>query len=211
MFFSFIPLFLFMLAVSVDSLSAGFAYGTSRVKIKPLAAVFLVFIPSATITLMTEIGSFIFSLFPSWLFSTFSFLLLFILGCEKMAESLIRHLAAKYPNIIENWACKIKQLNIIFTIYFSPEDANKQDIQVLSSKEAFFLSLALSLDSVFASMAFSCQVPSLVIVFLLAVIFHFLLFLSGFLLGVLVSKKFPIDLSWLSGLFLLLLSLYALV
>lgn len=205
------PILIFMLAVSVDSLSAGFAYGTSRVKIKPLAGVFLVFIPSITITLMTQIGSLIFSRVPSWLFSTLSFTLLFFLGCEKLVESLIRHFADKYSNKIRNWACKIKQLNIIFTIYFSPEDANKQDTQVLSAKEALFLSLALSLDSIFASMAFSCQVPSLVIFFLLAVVFHFLLFLSGFLTGTLISEKFSIDLSWLSGLFLLLLALYTLL
>lgn len=205
-----IPILVFMLAVSVDSLSAGFAYGTSRVKIKALAGIFLVFIPSITITVMTKLGAFIFSLFPSWLFSTLSFLLLFILGFEKLIESLIRHVAAAYPNTIGNWACRIKQLNIIFTIYFSPEDANKQDTQVLSAKEAFFLSLALSLDSIFASMAFSCQVSSLIVFFLLALLFHFLLFLSGFLLGRLISKKFSIELSWLSGLFLLLLALYSL-
>lgn len=208
---SIMPILLFMFAVSVDSLTAGFAYGTSRVRIRPLAGLFLVIIPSLTITLMTQLGSFIFSLFPAQLFSTLSFLLLFFLGCEKLMESLIRHLAGKYPNIVSNWACRIKQINIIFTIYFSPEDANKQDTQVLSAKEALFLSLALSLDSILASMAFSYKAPSPIVFFLSAVLFHFLLFLSGFLLGSLVSKKFSIDLSWLSGLFLLLLALYTLV
>lgn len=207
MFLTIMPVLLFLLAVSIDSLTAGFAYGTSKVRIKPLAGIFLVFIPSATITCMSKIGSLLFSLFPAHLFHALSFLLLFFLGCEKLLESLIRHLAGKYPSIVGNWACKIKQLNIIFTIYFSPEDANKQDIQILSAKEAFFLSLALSLDSTLASMAFSCQVPSLLLFFLLAVLFHFLLFLSGFLLGILVSRKFSIDLSWISGLFLLLLAL----
>lgn len=210
MFFTMMPVLLFMLAVSVDSLSAGFSYGTSKVRIQPLAAVFLVFIPSASITLMAHIGSFLFSFLPAHLFSVLSFLLLFFLACEKLIESLIRHLAGKYPDIVGNWAYKIKQLNIIFTIYFSPEDANKQDVQVLSAKEAFFLSLALSLDSIFTSMAFSCQI-SLLVFFLLAALFHFLLFSGGFLLGLLVSKKFSIDLSWLSGLFLLLLALCTLL
>lgn len=210
MFLRMMPVLLFMLAVSVDSLSAGFSYGTSKVRIQPLAAVFLVFIPSASITLMTRIGSFLFSFLPAHLFSVLSFLLLFFLACEKLIESLIRCLAKKYPDIVGNCAYKIKQLNIIFTIYFSPEDANKQDVQVLSAKEAFFLSLALSLDSIFTSMAFSCQI-SLPAFFLLAALFHFLLFSGGFLLGLLVSKKFSIDLSWLSGLFLLLLALCSLL
>lgn len=207
MFLQFMPVLLFMLAVSVDSLTAGFSYGASRVHIRLVSAVFLVFIPSAFITLMTQAGSLLFSLFPPAVLSLLSFLLLFFLGCEKLLESLIRHLARAYPDIIGNWTCKIKQLNIIFTIYFSPEEANRQEVQILSGKEAFFLSLALSLDSMFASMAFSCQVSSLLFLFFAAAFFHFLLFSLGYLSGLLVSKKVSFDLSWLSGLFLLLLAL----
>ncbi len=205
------PVLLFMFAVSIDSLSAGFTYGTGRVHIKPAAMLLLVFIPSVCITLMTKAGSLIFSLIPPTLFSTLSFLILFILGCIKLLESLIRHLSGKYSDTVGNWACKIKQVNIIFTIYFSPEDANKQDTQVLSAKEAFFLSLALSLDSILASMAFSCQVSSMLLFFILAVLFHFLLFMAGFLSGMLISKKLSMDLSWLSGLFLLLLAVLTLL
>lgn len=181
--------------------------GVQLYLIKPLSAVFLVFIPSVSITLMTQIGTLFFSLFPAHVFSILSFLLLFFLGFEKLLEYLIRRLSEAYPDIIGNWTCKIKQLNIIFTIYFSPEEANRQEVQVLSGKEALFLSLALSLDSVLASMAFSCQVTSLPFLFLSAVFFHFLLFLLGYLSGLLLSKKFSLDLSWLSGLFLLLLAL----
>lgn len=205
------PVLLFMFAVSIDSLSAGFTYGTGRVHIKPSAMLLLVFIPSVCITLMTKAGTLIFSLIPPILFSTLSFLILFILGCIKLLESLIRHLSGKYSDTVGNWACKIKQVNIIFTIYFSPEDANKQDTQVLSAKEAFFLSLALSLDSILASMAFSCQVSSMLLFFILAVLFHFLLFMAGFLSGMLISKKLSMDLSWLSGLFLLLLAVLTLL
>lgn len=211
MFLSLTPVLLFLLAVSIDSLTAGFSYGASKVHIKPIAALFLVFIPSITITIMVQAGTLLASLFPAHFFKMLSFLLLFFLGFAKLVESLIRYLSGKYPSIVGNWACKIKQINIIFTIYISPEDANKQDIQVLSSKEAFFLSLALSLDSTLAGMAFSCQVPSLLFFFLLTALFHFLLFSSGFLAGILVSRKFSIDLSWLSGLFLLLLALCTLV
>ncbi|MCM1261834.1 MAG: hypothetical protein NC313_03860 [Butyrivibrio sp.] len=211
MFITIMPVMLFMLAVSIDSLSAGFAYGASKVNIKPLSLLFLVFIPSICITLMTKAGSLIFSLIPTTFLSVLSFLILCALGLTKLFESLIRHLSGKYADTIGNWACRIKQMNIIFTIYFSPEDANKQDTQILSAKEALFLSLALSLDSILASMAFSFQVSSMPIFFLLAVLFHFLLFMAGYLLGMFMSKKFSIDLSWLSGLFLLLLAILTLL
>ena len=211
MLLSFLPVLLFLLAVSFDSLTAGLAYGSARVHIKPIAAVFLVCIPSASIAFMTKIGSFLFAAIPESALSIFSFLLLFILGLEKLMESLIRYLSEKYPVKVGNWACRIKQMNIIFTIYFCPEDANKQDTQVLSGKEAFFLSLALSLDSILTSMAFSGRLPSMLILFLLAILFHFLLFMAGFLLGLILARKCSLDLSWLSGLFLLLLALCALV
>ena len=211
MFSTILPVLFFMLAVSIDSLSAGFSYGTSKVRIQPLAAAFLVLIPSVCITLMTRVGSFLSSFLPASVFNVFSFLVLFFLAFEKLLESFIRHLAGKYPNTAGNWAYKIKQLNIIFTIYFSPEDANQEDVQVLSGKEAFFLSLALSLDSIFTSMVFSCQMQSLLLFFLLAVLFHFLFFYAGLFFGLFVSKKFSIDLSWLSGLFLLLLALHTLL
>lgn len=211
MFITIMPVMLFMLAVSIDSLSAGFAYGASKVNIKPLSLLFLVFIPSICITLMTKAGSLIFSLIPTTFLSVLSFLILCALGLTKLFESLIRHLSGKYADTIGNWACRIKQMNIIFTIYFSPEDANKQDTQILSAKEALFLSLALSLDSILASMAFSFQVSSMPIFFLIAVFFHFLLFMAGYLLGMFMSKKFSIDLSWLSGLFLLLLAILTLL
>lgn len=210
MLFSLLPTLIFLSAVSTDSFTAGLSYGTSKVHIKPLAAAFLIFIPSVTITFMTQVSSLLFSFVPASSFSAFSFLLLFLIGSAKLLESLIRHLAGKYPAGIGNWACRIKQLNIIFTIYFSPEDANKQDTQILSGKEALFLSLALSLDSMLAGMAFSCPPSSLPLFFLLAVLFHFLLFFAGFVLGLLISKKSTLDLSWLSGLFLLLLAFCAL-
>lgn len=211
MFSTILPVLFFMSAVSIDSLSAGLSYGASKVRIQPTAAAFLVLIPSACITLMARIGSLLSSFLPASVFSALSFFILFCLAFEKLLESVIRRLARKYPHTAGNWAYKIKQLNIIFTIYFSPEDANKEDVQVLSGKEAFFLSLALSLDSIFTSMAFSCPVQSPLLFFLLAAFFHFLFFYAGFLCGLFVSKKFSIDLSWLSGLFLLLLALHTLL
>ena len=125
-------------------------------------------------------------------------------------ESLIRRLAVKHPSLTRNWGCKIKQIYIIFTIYLSPEDANIEDLQILSAKEALLLSLALSLDSILVGMAFTTDAVSWVFLFLLAVLFNLLFFLIGYLAGHVLCHLFHVDLSWLSGLLLLLLALQAL-
>lgn len=199
-------LFLFLTAVSLDSLTAGFSYGTKKVRVEILALLLLACVPSVFITAAGSIGSLIGSLLPAGVLPLLSFSVLFAIGSAKLFESLIRHLAKKHPGLIGSRGCKIKQVNIIFTVYFSPEEANRTDLQVLSAKEALLLSLALSLDSVLAGMAFTTAAIPRLPLLLSAILFHLLLFLTGYTLGRLLSHLLRIDLSWLSGLCLLLLA-----
>ena len=208
---SFAALVLFLTAVSVDSLTAGLTYGTQRVHIKLFSYLILACVPAAFITAANRMGSHILSFLPQTALPFLSFTLLAILGLSKLSESLIRLLARKYPSLTRNWGCKIKQINIIFTIYLSPEDANQEDLHLLTPKEAFLLSLALSLDSVLVGMAFNTGPLPLSVLFVLASLFNLLLFAFGCGLGHLISSVLHIDLSWLSGLFLLLLAVNALL
>lgn len=210
MFQLFPALLFFLLAVTLDSLTAGLSYGTRKVRIQPLSYLILICIPALFITAANRIGTLLACLLPSQVLPWISFLLLFLLGISKIIESLIRRLAAKHPSLTRNWGCKIKQINIIFTIYLSPEYANGEDLQILSAKEALLLSLALSLDSILVGMAFTTDAVSWVFLFLLAVLFNLLFFLIGYLAGHVLCHLFHVDLSWLSGLLLLLLALQAL-
>lgn len=204
-------LLLFLAAISVDSLTAGLTYGTQRVKIRHSAYLILIFVPALFITLSNRLGSYIYRFLPEALLPFLSFTLLTLLGLSKLVESLFRLLAHKYPSLTRNWGLRIKQINIIFTIYLSPEDANQEDLQILSAKEALLLSLALSLDSVLAGMAFTTGPLPWIPLFLMAAVFNLLLFTAGYTCGHLASSMLHIDLSWLSGLFLLLLALQALL
>ena len=210
MFQLFPALLFFLLAVTLDSLTAGLTYGTRKVRIQPLSYLILICIPALFITAANQLGTLLACLLPPQVLPWISFLLLFLLGISKIIESLIRRLAAKHPSLTRNWGCKIKQINIIFTIYLSPEYANGEDLQILSAKEALLLSLALSLDSILVGMAFTTEAVSWVFLFLLAVLFNLLFFLIGYLAGHVLCHLFHVDLSWLSGLLLLLLALQAL-
>lgn len=208
---AFAALILFLAAVSIDSLTAGLTYGAQQVGIKFPAYLILVCVPAAFITAANRAGSHILALLPAPALPVLSFILLSILGLGKLSESLIRLLARKHPSLTRNWGCRIKQIHIIFTVYLSPEDANGEDLQVLTPREALLLSLALSLDSVLAGMAFTAKAVPAAGLFLLSALFNLLLFAAGYRLGSLLSSVFHIDLSWLSGLFLLILALHALL
>lgn len=203
-------LLIFLTAVSLDSLTAGFSYGTQKVHVEIFSFFLLSCIPAVFITAAGSIGALIGSFFPAGVLPFFSFSILFVIGSAKLLESLIRYLAKKHPGLIGNRGCKIKELNIILTVYLSPEEANKTDLQVLNAKEALLLSLALSLDSVLAGMAFTTiAIPRLTLL-LSAILFNLFLFLTGYALGRLLFHILRIDLSWLSGLCLLILAFRAL-
>ena len=208
---SFTALILFLTAVSIDSLTAGLTYGTQRVHIKFPAYLILICVPAAFIAAANRVGSYIFLFLPKSFLPVLSCVLLTLIGFSKLSESLIRLLAHRHPSLTRNWGCKIKQIHIIFTVYLSPEDANQEDLQILSPKEALLLSLALSLDSVLVGMAFTTGPIPLAVLFLLAALFNLLLFSVGYGFGHLISSALHVDLSWLSGLFLLLLALQALL
>lgn len=208
--FSLSSLVLFLTAVSLDSLTAGFSYGTDEVHIKLPALLPLVLVPALFITAAQGLGAFVGSFLPGGILPCLSFLLLFLIGTAKLLESLIRLLAKKRPSLMGNWGCKIKQLNIVFTVYLSPEEANRTELQVLSVREALLLSLALSLDSILVGMAFCFQSFSPLLLFFSAALCNLLLFLGGFALGRLLFRLLRFDLSWLSGLCLLLLAFRAL-
>lgn len=206
----FSSLLLFLTAVSLDSLTAGFSYGAKKVRVGLLSLLILACVPSVFITAAGSIASLIGCFFPAGVLPFLSFSILFLIGSAKLLESLLRHLAKKRPGLIGNRGYKIKQMHIIFTVYISPEEANRTDLQVLSAKEAWLLSLALSLDSVLAGMAFTAASILPLTLLLSAILFHLFLFLAGYALGRLLSHILPIDLSWLSGLCLLLLAFRAL-
>ena len=208
---TFAALILFLTAVSIDSLTAGLTYGAGRVHIKLPAYLILICVPSAFIAAANRVGSYIFLFLPESVLPFLSFFLLMLIGLSKLSESLIRTMARRHPSLVRNWGCKIKEIHIIFTVYLSPENANQEDLQILSPKEALLLSLALSLDSVLAGMAFSTGTIPLAALFLLAALFNLLLFSFGYSLGHLISHVLHVDLSWISGLFLIFLAFQVLL
>lgn len=210
MFHLFPALLCFLLAVTLDSLTAGLTYGTRRVSISAGSYLILICVPAFFITAARQIASVLACLLPPRALPLLSFALLFLLGVSKLAESLIRLLAKRHPSLARNWGCRIKQINIIFTVYLSPEDANQTDLETLSAREALLLSLALSLDSVLVGLAYTAQSVSWLLLFALAALCNLVFFLSGYLFGHFLRRLFHVDLSWLSGLCLLLLALHAL-
>ncbi|MDE6319731.1 MAG: hypothetical protein K2M22_08510, partial [Lachnospiraceae bacterium] len=73
--FALSSLLLFLTAVSLDSLTAGFSYGTNDVHVKAPALLPLALVPALFITAAQGIGSFVGSFLPAGILPCLSFLL----------------------------------------------------------------------------------------------------------------------------------------
>ncbi|MGD9677554.1 MAG: sporulation membrane protein YtaF [Vulcanibacillus sp.] len=146
-------LFILALAVSIDSFGVGVTYGFKKVKI-PLTSVYIISLASAlTILLSMHIGGWI-SLFLSptiakWIGS----IILIILGVWIIIQVLFQsnkedntynEAKKKDDNLI---SIELKKLGLVIQILRTPMKADLDQSGRISSIEAIFLGLALSLDA----------------------------------------------------------------
>lgn len=207
---SFPQLFMLVTALSLDAFAASFIYGADNVKI-PAASV-------ATITALSTGVLFFFLFLGKWFGSLISpntasvlcFLVLFILGIAKLFDSTLKSLIKKSKIGSRNLCFSISSLNFILTVYADPATANGEDISVLSPAEALSLGIALSLDSAAAGFGAGMMVTNLPILLLLSLFLNTAAVLLGSVLGRALIKKVNLDLSWLSGLLLLVLAFFKL-
>jgi len=97
-------------------------------------------------------------------------------------------------------------LNFILNIYADPEMADKDDSRTLSYSEAFSLALALSIDGLAVGLGAAFAEVNSMLVITNSIIIGLMAVLLGSFIGKKVSEKVSLDLSWLSGAMLVVLS-----
>lgn len=170
-------------AVSIDAFVACFAYGMRRIKIPLVSALLLTGISVLFLSVSLLAGSLLSSFVPAGLTTQISFLILFLLGILKLFE---RPDDSKASNA----------------------DANNDHL--LSLAEAFYLGIALSLDSLAAGLGVGMLPVFGPAYFLTSIVLAFLTGLlsigAGILLGKTVSSRLNGNFSRISGLILIALA-----
>lgn len=199
-------LVLFTAALSLDALAAGILYGTDNVRI-PLSSLAVISgLSSGILVLFLLFGSWFQGFLPSGLPSFLCCIILTGLGCIKLFDgalkSLIRHCSANEKKV----TFSLSRLTFLLTIYADPAAANGPDISILSPKEALSLGIALALDSAAAGFGAGMTSLRLPAALLLTLFFTGAALSGGSFLGRRLAGHCPFQLSWLSGLLLLLLA-----
>lgn len=104
-----------------------------------------------------------------------------------------------------------KQLTLILQVYATPTKADYDRSHILSPKEALSLAVALSLDSLAAGLGVGLSIIHPVEILLCALIVNLIVIALGSYLGKKLSERLDLDLSWLSGVLLIILAVLKIV
>lgn len=203
---TFPQLFLLITALSLDAFAASFVYGTDNVKIPAVSVAVISGLSTGILLFFLLLGKWFGALIPPDVTAVLSFLLLFLLGLVKLFDSTLKSLIRRSKSSSKKLCFSISDVNFILTVYADPATANREDIAILSPFEALSLGIALSLDSAAAGFGAGMMVLHLPATILLSLILNTAAVLLGSWLGRVIVKRSNLELSWLSGLLLILLA-----
>ena len=198
-------------SISLDSFAASFAYGGSGVKI-PFRSVLVVnLVCGGMLALSLLAGVFIGGYISNRVTVFICFGILFCLGIFKLFDSVTKSIIKKRRNFKKELKFSMFNIGFILHLYASPEDADVDGSKTISPAEAAALAVSLSLDGAAAGFGSSMINSGNPAVFALSLIIASLIIgtaaiMSGCFFGNLLMRKNSFNLSWVSGVILIVMA-----
>lgn len=197
---------LLVLSVSIDSFLASISYGTSKIRIPFSSALIVDIISSTMLGSSLLVGSFLQNYISLNIAKIVSFIILFLLGIYRLFESILKSYINNNSKELSPFKFKLFDFNFVLQVYADEIKADFDKSKILTSKESIYLAFALSLDSLAVGFGSSLLTINYIEVFIVSIIIG----LIAILLGAFVGRKFVestnLNLSWLSGLMLVILA-----
>jgi putative sporulation protein YtaF len=194
-------------SLCIDSFVASIAYGTSKIRIPPLCILIINLVCTLTLACSFFIGSIFRSLLPDNLPVLLGFLLLMLLGVYRLFEYIFKAYIFKYSKSDKPLTFKLFDFQFVLQVYADETKADFDNSKCLNIKESFYLALALSLDSLTVGIGSSLCNINYIQVLILCFVIGMLLVSIGVFLGRKFAQKIHFELSWLSGVLLILLAI----
>lgn len=195
-----------VLSLCIDTFVTSIVYSSNKIKIPVVSGLIIDTICSLFLAISLFFGYLIKDFIPINIASTISFLLLLILGVYRLFEAFFKNLIKKYYDKGSPLTFKIFEFKFILQIYADEIKADLDESKILSPKEAFFLAVALSLDSLTVGFGCSLGTVNYLATVLLSFLVGALLLVLGGYVGKKISKNYNLNLSWLSGVLLIILA-----
>lgn len=152
-------------------------------------------------------GGFIKEFLPNNLAVILSFFILFIIGIYRLFEGIFKAFIQKKRSLDKPLTFKLFDINFVLQVYADETIADYDKSKTLSPKEAFYLSIALSFDSLAVGFGSSLGEVSFIQTIILCFILGLICISIGHIIGNKIVKKINTNLSWISGIILVTLAI----
>jgi len=194
-------------SLCIDSFVASIAYGTSKIRIPFVSTIIINLVCTITLACSLLIGSILKSFLPGNLPVVLGFLLLMALGIYRLFEYILKAYISKCSESDSPLTFKIFDFQFVLQVYADEIKADFDNSKCLNIKESFYLALALSLDSLAVGVGSSLCSINYLQVLILCFIIGFIAVSLGVFLGRKFAQKLHLELSWLSGVLLIVLAI----
>lgn len=198
---------LLVLAVSLDAFVASVHYGVKKIKIPFLSILIINLICSSLLGMSTFLGQEAQRFLPEGLTSMISFVILVFLGIYYLFEGLIKFYLESKKDKTGEIELKFADVRFMVNVYIDETKADKDSSKVLDSKEAIYLAVALSLDSLTIGFGSGLSDMYYLNIVILSFLAGFISIFGGLKVGEKISSGIKFNLSWISGILLIALAI----
>ena len=193
-------------SVCIDAFVASISYGTDNIRIPKLSAIIISLIGSLMLGGSLLFGNMIKDFLPENISIFLGFTILISLGFYRLFEGIFKAFIRNSNKTDKPLTFKLFDINFALQVYADETKADFDKSKTLSSKEALYLSTALSFDSLAVGLGGSLLYVNYFATIFLCFIVGILSIYVGVFIGRKLAQKANIDLSWLSGFILMLLA-----
>ncbi|MDU1350449.1 sporulation membrane protein YtaF [uncultured Clostridium sp.] len=202
---------LLVISLCMDTFVASFGYGTNKIKIPFTSVTVINLVCSGLLAISLFLGSILKNFLSESLSIGICFTILIILGVVRFLEGVIKTYLKKKSTNKKNIKFKLLDINFILDIYVDNTKADMDNSRILSPSEAFYLAIALGLDGIAVGFGSGLANINYIQVILFSLISDMVAVLIGCYLGRKLVEKANLNLSWLSGLILIILAFMKLI
>lgn len=211
MLFSIFQAFFLVLALSLDTFTAGVALGTQKITVPFQSVLAISLTCSASLWLAISLGGWIGNWISPRTGAVIGCIILVMMGSVRLFDGVIKELLRRCCENKEGMVFYRKNLKIFLQVCVDSAQADFNRSQSLSVPEAISLAVALSVDGLAAGVGAGILDVSHWLIFLIAMLINLFAVHLGCRTGIRFSRKHEQDISWVAGVLLIVLGLIKLI
>lgn len=200
--------FLLAAALCLDTLFVCISYGASGIRIPLLSRIILSVVPAVCFAVSVVAGAAIASAIPERTFRVIGFAALALIGLQNLFGGRIK--SAIQRRLDRGVTFRLKNLSVALRICADSRSADLDRSRTLSAREAFFLSLSVSLDSLVTGMSISTHWLRALLLILFTLLFSLAVCFAGVKMGEKLGES-KRDFSFIGGIVLLVIAFSKLI